>query len=56
MFVLDDRSCCTTVRDAFVAAIEGRYAALNLTPREQKECTISALNDLLGGLAKQRPV
>ena len=35
---------------------EGRYVALNLSPREQKERTISALNDLLGGLAKQRPV
>jgi class 3 adenylate cyclase/predicted ATPase len=35
---------------------EGRYVALNLTPREQKERTILALNDLLGGLAKQRPV
>src|SRR6266446_1863810 len=34
----------------------GRYAALNLTPREQKERTILALNDLLGGLAKQSPV
>jgi len=35
---------------------EGRYVALNLTPREQKERTILALNDLLGGLAKQSPV
>ena len=35
---------------------DGRYAALDLTPREQKERTILALTDLLGGLAKQRPV
>ena len=35
---------------------DGRYAALDLTPREQKERTILALIDLLGGLAKQRPV
>jgi class 3 adenylate cyclase len=35
---------------------EGRYAALDLTPREQKGRTIAALTDLLGGLAKQRPV
>jgi class 3 adenylate cyclase/tetratricopeptide (TPR) repeat protein len=35
---------------------EGRYAALDLTPRELKERSIAALNDLLGGLAKQRPV
>jgi predicted ATPase len=35
---------------------EGRYAALNLTPREQKERSISALNDLLGGLAKRGAV
>ena len=35
---------------------DGRYAALDLTPREQKERTILALTDLLGGLAEQRPV
>ena len=35
---------------------DGRYAALDLTPRDQKERTILALIDLLGGLAKQRPV
>ena len=35
---------------------DGRHAALDLTPREQKERTILALMDLLGGLAKQRPV
>src|SRR5262249_20255173 len=35
---------------------DGRYAALDLTPREQKERTILALTELLGGLAKQRPV
>ncbi len=35
---------------------EGRYVALSLTPREQKERTLLALNELLGGLAKQRPV
>nr|WP_283807986.1 AAA family ATPase [Bradyrhizobium shewense] len=36
--------------------IKDRYVALNLTPREQKERTLLALNELLGGLAKQRPV
>ena len=35
---------------------EGRYIALNLSPREQKERIFLALNELLGGLAKQRPV
>ena len=35
---------------------DARYPALDLTPREQKERTILALTDLLGGLAKQRPV
>jgi class 3 adenylate cyclase/predicted ATPase len=35
---------------------DGRYAELHLTPREQKERTILALTELLGGLAKQRPV
>jgi predicted ATPase len=35
---------------------ERRYEVLNLTPREQKERTLLALNELLGGLAKQRPV
>jgi class 3 adenylate cyclase len=35
---------------------EGRYVALSLTPREQKERTLLALNELLGGLAKQCPV
>lgn len=35
---------------------EGRYAALSLTPRELKERTLVALNELLGGLAKHRPV
>ena len=35
---------------------EGRYAPLSLTPREQKERTLVALNDLLGGLARHRPV
>jgi tetratricopeptide (TPR) repeat protein len=35
---------------------DGRYPALDLPPREQKERTITALNDLLGGLARQRPV
>lgn len=37
-------------------SFEGRYEALNLTPREQKERTLLALNELLGGFAKQRPV
>src|SRR5262249_29645080 len=32
---------------------EGRYVAVSLTPREQKERTLLALNELLGGLAKQ---
>lgn len=36
--------------------LDGRYAPLNLTPREQKEHTFLALNELLGGLAKHRPV
>jgi class 3 adenylate cyclase/tetratricopeptide (TPR) repeat protein len=36
--------------------VEDRYATLDLTPRELKERTIGALTDLLGGLAKQRPV
>jgi class 3 adenylate cyclase/predicted ATPase len=36
--------------------VDGRYAALNLTPREQRERTILAFTDLLGGFAKQRPV
>jgi class 3 adenylate cyclase/tetratricopeptide (TPR) repeat protein len=35
---------------------EDRYVALNLTPREQKERIILALNDRLGGLAKHHPV
>jgi class 3 adenylate cyclase/predicted ATPase len=34
----------------------GRYAALDLTPRQQKERTILALAELLDGLAKQHPV
>jgi len=35
---------------------EGRYEALSLTPREQRERTLFALNELFGGLAKHRPV
>ncbi len=35
---------------------DGRYPALDLNPREQKERTLSALIDYLAGLAKQRPV
>src|SRR5262249_25092128 len=35
---------------------EGRYPSLDITPEEQKERTLSALIDHLGGLAKQRPV
>jgi class 3 adenylate cyclase/predicted ATPase len=35
---------------------DGRYAALDFTPRQQRERTILALADLLGGLAKQDPV
>jgi class 3 adenylate cyclase len=35
---------------------DGRYPALELTPREQKERTLVALIDRLGGLARQRPV
>ncbi|WP_283842618.1 AAA family ATPase [Bradyrhizobium sp. JYMT SZCCT0428] len=35
---------------------EGRYVAPSLTPREQKERTLLALIELLGGLAKQCPV
>jgi class 3 adenylate cyclase/predicted ATPase len=34
----------------------GRYVTLSPTPREQKERTILAVNDLLDGLAKQRAV
>jgi predicted ATPase len=34
---------------------EGRYAGLDLTPREQKERAILALNGLLSGLAQKRP-
>ncbi|MBI2740872.1 MAG: AAA family ATPase [Rhodospirillales bacterium] len=37
-------------------AFDGRYPALDLTPREQKERTLSALMNHLDGLAKQRPV
>jgi len=35
---------------------DGRYPALDLAPRDQKERILSALIDHLDGLAKQRPV
>ena len=35
---------------------DGRYPALELTPSDQKQRTLSALIDHLDGLAKQRPV
>ena len=37
-------------------SFDGRYPALDLTPREQKERTVAALIDRLSGLARQRPV
>ena len=33
-----------------------RYPAINLTPQQQKEQTVRALVELLGGLARQKPV